>query len=280
MTCTAGKRCGTNAGYSRWGGRCDACVEAHRRYSKRQQYRRATVGPAYVDATPAAEHLRYLNHVGGGAGIGAWWFLEPAKQRHGLSATQLRRIAAGDIKRVWPKTRDAILSLSLDDYDTAGQLCDKVTFQVLTRALLEKGWTKAGLSRALVDLGAARADAIHGSNNLQQSSPKVRRKRLDALRALLTHPRPPQRYVSAPFGGWDAWWNQPPAHDGTRHHTRRGCYRRGCRNAECSDANRLYGTALRLGADQVGDLTVEVVELQRRREFHRDRKREQRERAA
>jgi DNA-binding Xre family transcriptional regulator len=233
MSCPAGTRCGTNTGATYWGGRkagCPACTRASRRYNKQQAHRRATRGPAYIDATPAREHLIALNRAGGGADIGTWWFLEPAKTL-GLSATQLRRIASGDIRRVWPKTLDAILSLSLDDYDTAGRLRDRLGYEGLVAALLDKGWTKSAIAKAL---GAQTPYLQRGKGE------KVNIDTLRALRKLLAAPRPPEDLVTPPHGGWDAWWNQRPDHDGRRHYTRRGCWRRDCRLGECVDAHRLY----------------------------------------
>lgn len=250
-TCAAGSRCGTYTGYARWRGRCDSCRAAVRRYDNLRIIRRLRGDTAYVDATPAREHLLALADLGEAEGLqatraGALWFFAPAKEI-GLSATQLRRIMAGDIKRVWPSTVDKILSLSLDDHDTSSEMRDRESFDWLVSALLDKGWTKGAIARAVTDLGASRADAVT-PKMLQQHRPKVRRVRLDAMRVLLTADRPPAEYVAPPFGGWDAWWNLRPAHTGRRHHTRRGCWRRGCRNVECCDANRIYTAAL-AGAD-------------------------------
>lgn len=235
MACIAGDRCGSNAGATRCRRAgvkpCDNCRKGESRYNKRRRYRAATRGPAYTDPTPAIEHLTLLNHQGAGAGIGYWWFLEYAKTL-GLSATQLRRIHAGQIRRCWPATVDKILTISIDDYDAAGELRDRRTAEGLIAALLDKGWHKRGINKAL---GRA-------SNALQIGrGDKVKRHNLGLLRQLLAdHERPPAQYVTPPIDGWHVEWNQRPAHKGRLHHTRRGCWRRGCCETECVNAKQAY----------------------------------------
>jgi hypothetical protein len=285
VICPLGDRCGEVRALARVGRKagCVPCTEASRAYEKRRAYEHATKGHAYADAAPAREHLLKLARTGAGAGVtggrGGYWFLAPAKTL-GLSSGQLRRIMTGEIRRVRPETLSKILSLSLDDHDTTGRVRDRVTFEVLKAALREKGWTQVGISRALVDLGAARQDATGGTAQLTARGVTVRKVRLDAMRALLAHDRPPEKYVTPPSGGWDAWWNRRPEHDGRRHHTRRGCRRRGCQQMECVDANRVYQAACREGTDVVDTLVTAAAERHRLRDRDRLRQAELRGRPA
>lgn len=214
--------------------RCPGCLTEARRYRKRMEHRLAKGQSAYVDAAPAREHLQYLLLAGSGMRApkaGGWWFLPQAKEL-GLAATQLRRIHAGEIRRVWPKTLDAILSLSAEEYDSAGHFRDMASLTAIVNALLDKGWNIRAISRATgFSETTIRPHPTHRRRKVKVST-------LETLRQLLSLDRPPEDLVAPPRGGWDAWWNHRPWHAARRHHTRVGCWRRGCRVSECVLAYR------------------------------------------
>lgn len=189
---------GTYTRYKRGGCRCDDCRAAARRYEKRRLVKKARGLTPYVDASPAREHLEWLNSPAAiriashhaRTCLDAWWFTSAARQL-GLTKPQLERIADGDIRRVRAKTARAILSLTTDTA-WSGTTVPAGPVLAMVDQLVAAGWTKGSIGQEM----RRRSGEEPGRPGLQiaRGGGRVRKVHADAIAQLLAEgAEPPAR---------------------------------------------------------------------------------------
>ena len=208
----ADRPCGSYVKYKKDRCRCTDCRQAARHYEKSRLVRKARGLQPYVDAGKARDHIAWLNSpavrgevasLAGRRGTVAEWWFTPAARRLGLMPTQLKQIGSGQIRRIRASTGRKIVSLTPNSHGD-GLLVDAAPTKALIVMLLERGWTKAAIARAI---------GVSGARMLQIArSDKVRRVTADAVHQLalsgLTPPPRPQRqrdeqgrFTPAPMSG-------------------------------------------------------------------------------
>lgn len=126
------------------GCRCEPCRDANRVYARDRD--RATrrpdvvVTPAYVDASEAADHLRWLRSQGVG--------LRTVSARSGVSRSTLHQLAGGTRARATEATIDRILAVGRHAAHGAALVEAKETWRLLDD-LLAHGFTRTFLARSL-----------------------------------------------------------------------------------------------------------------------------------
>lgn len=157
------------------GCRCEPCRAANTAYEKARAQR---IAPAYVSAANARAHVRFLSDHGvglkrivavGGVSQGTLWKLMYGKD--GKPSKRIRRSTEQKILAVTPA--DAADGAPID----AGGTWENVA------VLLERGWTKVAIARALGQTGPG----------LQLGSDKVTAGNARAVAELLSQPVPPKR---------------------------------------------------------------------------------------
>lgn len=162
---------------SRNGCRCDPCRQAVAEYEKERQRRTA---PPYVNATAARDHITFLRSRGLG--------VKTIAARAGIAHGTISKLVYGNYKgrppsrRIRRETADRILAvMPTDAADCARVPAERTWDNVDT--LLERGWTKAAIGRAIGQTGGA----------LQLGRELVHRRHADTIEALLDEPVPPRR---------------------------------------------------------------------------------------
>lgn len=163
------------------GCRCEPCRQANSAY-ERDRARRVT--PAYVGAGEVRRHLAELAD----AGIG----LKTVAQRSGVSHGALSKIVYGHrradgttrppSKRIRVETRDKLLAVTPADAADGAKVPASDVWRTVDR-LLERGWTKAAIARAIGQSEVA----------LQLGSRFVTARNARAIHKLLAEPVPPRR---------------------------------------------------------------------------------------
>lgn len=134
------------------GCRCEPCKEANRAYARQRD--RATrrpdedAGPAYVDATEATDHLRWLATVGVG--------LRAVAARTGIGRSALVELRAGRRRRARPATIDRILAVGRSAA-APGALIDARPTWRLIDDMIRHGYTRTAIARALGSTAAVPA---------------------------------------------------------------------------------------------------------------------------
>ena len=143
--------------------RCRACRDAASTYERRRAKDRAYGRDAYVDATPVREHVHHLQAQGMG-----WKRIADAAN---LERSVVWKLLYGDptrgqtsTKRVMPKTRDALLAVTLDL--APGLTIDGTGTRRRLQALVTIGWSISELGRRLDILPSNLATTIHGRKNV------------------------------------------------------------------------------------------------------------------
>lgn len=155
------------------GCRCDACRSANSAYERERKRR---VAPPYVAAAQAREHVRDLM----AAGIG----LKRIAAVAGVSNGALTKLIYGTrgrgvSKRIRPETRDALLAVTPADAADGSQVDAARTWGHID-TLLDRGWTKTAIARAIGQT----------SGGLQVSRHRVQAGTARAIAALLDQPVP------------------------------------------------------------------------------------------
>lgn len=155
------------------GCRCDECRAANNAY-ERERRRRTT--PPYVGANEVRRHVEFLNANGVG--------LKTIAKRSGVAHGTLWKLVygvpgRGPSKRCRRETRDRILAVSPADVADGGKVPAGPTWQSV-ETLLARGWTKAGIGRAIGQDGRA----------LQLGTEFVSGRNARAVAALLDQPVP------------------------------------------------------------------------------------------
>ena len=131
---------GTTSGYKTHGCRCPACTAAAVAYQREYKRRRKDEGPVMVDARETREHIERLiasgvtaNAIGRMTGIG---------HRH------IHEIRFGAVKRLWPKTADAICAIPVGTMRGERRVpADRA--RQLIEAMGEAGVSQTAIGRAL-----------------------------------------------------------------------------------------------------------------------------------
>lgn len=159
--------------------RCPECGAANRNYERARKRR---VEPAYVGAYRARQHLRELADQGVG--------LKSVERLSGVAGGALSKIVYGDYgrgtapsKRIRRSTEQAILAVTAESAP-GGTRVPAGPVWADVRALLDRGWTKAGIGRR-----------VHGEHAvaLQLGADFVTRGNARMIHALLDEPVPPRR---------------------------------------------------------------------------------------
>jgi len=137
---------GTRAKYVIEKCHCGACSEANRLYMReltcvQLEERYGARPPRFVDAAEAREHLAVLS----AAGIGR----RQVSRISGVGDTALQKIKAGRSKRIHRETADAILSVTTTGHIAARSLVSASPARAIVAELLELGFTKTAIARAL-----------------------------------------------------------------------------------------------------------------------------------
>lgn len=165
---------------------CEPCMQAGRRYAKRQSHLGRTGRSNLVDAQPARDHVRQL--LKGGLTLGQ------VEQRSGVHRTGLRHLvgtgsdgrpAAARVRRDTAARLLAVTAARVGE-ETNG-LVDPAGTRRRLQALVATGWTQSALARRLGILPANLPKIVHGGRSA------IRVATRDAVRAL-----------------YDELWDQPP----------------------------------------------------------------------
>lgn len=139
--------------------RCRPCRDAAATYERRRAKDRAYGRPAYVDATPVRTHVQQLQAQGMG-----WKRIAAAAN---LQTSVVWKLLYGDptrglapTKRVMPKTRDALLAVTLDL--APGLTIDGTGTRRRLQALVADGWSMSELARRLNVLPSNLHTTVHG----------------------------------------------------------------------------------------------------------------------
>jgi len=138
---------GTRAKYVVEKCRCEPCTEANRLYARERDrhLRRVSYGieaqrPAYIDATDARIHLQWLSIVGVGK--------RQVADRTGISISAIDKLRKGKVTKCRPETVDKILAVGRSKAADGAYIDAKATWKLIDD-LLEHGWTKTAISKAL-----------------------------------------------------------------------------------------------------------------------------------
>jgi len=141
-----GRECGTRAKYVVEKCRCEACRAANRAYYHTHKYDRPDYVPAFVSATRARTHIAELRASGVGKRVIA--------ERADLSQSAVENIAKGNVRRIRPDTEAAIIGITPRAAADGASVDAAPTWATIGR-LLERGWSKAAISRELGHNGRA-----------------------------------------------------------------------------------------------------------------------------
>lgn len=160
------------------GCRCEPCRAANAAY-ERERARRPE--PPYVSASSARDHVAWLATQGVG--------LKTIAKASGVSHGALSKLVYGDprsgrgpSKRIRPATRDAILAVMPTAVADGAKVPAAPVWADVT-VLLERGWTKAAIARAIGQTGPG----------LQLGREYVAARNARAVKRLLGQPVPPRR---------------------------------------------------------------------------------------
>lgn len=165
---------GTNACY-RWGPergtpdwrngcRCQQCRTAANVYNVQLARRREQGIETLHDATPAREHLRWLQTQGVGA--------RAVVNATGLRRNTVREIVTGETKRCRPETIEKILAVGTHRR-RPGAPVDAARTWALIEELLEHGFTKTQIAAELGSTAERPALQIRRDTVLQSTADKV-----------------------------------------------------------------------------------------------------------
>lgn len=179
-------RHGTYEARKRDGCGCEPCLQAGRRYAKRQSHLGRTGRSNLVDAQPARDHVRQLLKAG--------LTLGQIEQRSGVHRTGLRHLlgtgsggrpAAARVRRDTAARLLAVAAARMGK-ETNG-LVDPAGTRRRLQALVATGWTQSAIARRLGVLPANLPKIVHSGRSA------IRVATRDAVRAL-----------------YDELWDQPP----------------------------------------------------------------------
>lgn len=128
---------GTLAGQ---GCRCEPCRDANRLYARERDRRLKLLEPAdgtHIDAGAARDHLLWLRDQGVG--------LRTVERKTGLARNTLRQIVTGSSARCSARTERLVLGVGR----SAGALVDATDTWARINDLLDAGWSRAAIARAL-----------------------------------------------------------------------------------------------------------------------------------
>ena len=138
--------CGTRSGYAS-GCRCEPCRTAHRVYNREWLRKEARIRygieervDPYVDATPARDHILWLQAQGMGR-------REVAKHARLVPST-IVKIRDGIHKRIRPETETRILAVNTTLLSEYRHVDATRTWQQIDE-LLKAGWSKARIGRII-----------------------------------------------------------------------------------------------------------------------------------
>lgn len=147
MTRTQPRECGTYAKRAREHCGCEPCVDAGRRYERRRSKLRALGHPAYIDASPAREHVRQVLRDG--------MAVRDVEALSGVNRTAIR-VLLGETpgrkasKRIRPATAAALLAVEPGPREPTGDATiDGAGTRRRLQALLAHGYTGRDLTRRL-----------------------------------------------------------------------------------------------------------------------------------
>ena len=138
---------GTRAKYVAEKCRCEPCTDANRRYQRERDRhtRRVAYGieaprTAYIDATEARDHLRWLSSVGVGR--------TQVHLRTGIAISSIDKIRTGQRRKARPATIEAILAVGRS-HVADGTLIDARTTWRKINDLKRAGYSQAWIARQL-----------------------------------------------------------------------------------------------------------------------------------
>jgi hypothetical protein len=138
---------GTRAKYVVEKCRCEPCTKANRDYAlqRDRHKRRVAFGieehqPAFIDATEARDHLRWLSKVGIGK--------RRVSQITGISVSAIEELRKGNRTKCRPKTAAKILGVGRSKASDGAFIDAKQTWRLIND-LLEHGWTKEAIAKAI-----------------------------------------------------------------------------------------------------------------------------------
>ena len=138
---------GTRARYVIDKCRCEPCTTANRLYGRERdrQARRVAYGieppnPAYIDATEARNHLRWLATVGVGR--------RQVHQQTGVAMSAITKIRDGKVTKARPHTIDRILAVGRSNAAPGALIDAKPTWRKI-RELQDAGYTNTWIARQL-----------------------------------------------------------------------------------------------------------------------------------
>ena len=137
---------GTHAKYVVERCHCDECRAANRAYERKRtrenaERRYGARPPIFIDATDTREHILRLR----AAGIGPLQI----EKLSGVGHTAQWKIVTGRVRRVHRETERAIMSVGTADHVFLRSYVDATEAKAIVAELLEMGYTKTAIAKAL-----------------------------------------------------------------------------------------------------------------------------------
>lgn len=144
--------------------RCVDCSIAAGDYEKERQRLRAAGIEAYIDATEAREHLRFLRERNVGR--------RTVAAQTGLGQSTIAKIASGQRTRIRPETADKILAVGLHRGSSKTWVDASATWRLIDD-MVAHGITKRAIGRAIGQ----------GGHSLQLERTRIEKRNAEAVRA-------------------------------------------------------------------------------------------------